>query len=215
MAVAQALTYTSLTNDLQAYLERQDSSYTQQIPRIIAQAENEIITALRTLEQLVVDQTTLKPNQTVIPKPVRWKKTVSMRNVPSGAPILNRTTEYLTNYNGQSTPSDVVKYYADYDYNNWLVNPVSLNTGADIEIIYYARPQPLSDQTQENLITRELPHILLACCLKWAYAFNKNTNKSSEWDQRYQAYLNEAKQQDMGRITDRNTIRPQPDAQGQ
>ena len=81
-----AMTFTSLQNDIQSYLERgtsQDPLVFNQLPELINLAERRIASEMKVLGFVVPAVFTMQPGLAVYPKPDRWRKTVSM-NV--GAP---------------------------------------------------------------------------------------------------------------------------------
>jgi len=70
------MTYDSLVEDVIRYSERDDTSFVQQIPRLIAMAEQEIAAQIKTLWELNVVTTTLVPATGTLLQPTRWRKTV-------------------------------------------------------------------------------------------------------------------------------------------
>ena len=138
-----ALTYDSLIASVQQYLERNDAAVVNQIPTFISLAEFEIAQQIKTLGQIEVAQGNMQAGNPVIPKPARWRKTVSMSVVDSTGkrnPVFLRKYEYLTNYNAQST-TGLPLYYGDYDYDNWYVSPVP-SAAYQFEVLIYQRLQP-------------------------------------------------------------------------
>ena len=87
---AAVMTYDSLTTDITQYLERNDAAVVNQIPSFIMLAEFEIAEQIKTLGQQQVVESTMTIGEPVIPKPARWRKTVSMNVTVSGQiqPIL-------------------------------------------------------------------------------------------------------------------------------
>ncbi|NDE94246.1 MAG: hypothetical protein EB036_12840, partial [Betaproteobacteria bacterium] len=86
--MAVTMSYNSLVLMVQQYMERDDADFVAQIPNLIALAESNIAAELKTYLQLIVVETTLAENQAVLDKPVRWRKTVSMKT--NGKPVLLR-----------------------------------------------------------------------------------------------------------------------------
>ena len=114
------MTYDSLVLNVQQYMERNDADFIAQIPNLIALAESSIAAELKTYLQLIVVETNLATNQTVLNKPARWRKTISMK--VNGQPILLRSQDYVAQYLSESSGGQPV-YYADYDFNNWNFAP--------------------------------------------------------------------------------------------
>jgi hypothetical protein len=200
---AQAMTYDSLVSDVIKYMERNDPSFVDQIPRLIMLAEQEIATQVKTLWQLNVVETTLVPGTSgsVLEKPARWRKTVSMK--VGGQPIQLRSQDYTALYAADADQAAPL-YYSEYDYNHWAFAPIP-DAAYDVEIIYYERIQPLDEQNQENLITREAPQAILFGTLLQAQGFLKNQDKLAVWKQYYDTSMAALKGENAARNIDRNT----------
>lgn len=200
---AYVMTYDSLVQDVIRYSERDDDSFVEQIPRLIAMAEQEIAAQVKTLWELNVVETTLVVGSqgATLTKPARWRKTVSMKI--NGEPVLHRSQEYVAQYQSEF-PQGKPKYYADYDYNHWNLAPIP-DDDYQVEIIYFSRIQPLDATNQENLITREAPQALLFGTLLQAQGYLKSPDKLQIWKQMYDTTMAALKKENEGRLVDRNT----------
>jgi hypothetical protein len=203
---AQTMTYDSLVEDVKRYCERNDASFVVQIPRLIMLTEQSIAAEIKTLMQLNVVNTTLTVNNPVLEKPVRWRKTISMK--VNGQPILNRSMDYVTQFQTESSPGQPL-YYGDYDYDHWALAPIP-NSAYTVEMIYYSRIQPLDIENQENLLTREAPQALLFGTLLQTQGYLKNTDKLAVWKGYYDAAISALKGEDQRRMVDRNATRQEP-----
>jgi hypothetical protein len=203
---AQTMTYDSLVEDVKRYCERNDASFVVQIPRLIMLTEQSIAAEIKTLMQLNVVNTTLTVNDPVLQKPVRWRKTVSMK--VNGQPILNRSMDYVTQFQSES-PTGQPLYYGDYDYDHWAVAPIP-DDDYTVQMIYYSRIQPLDIENQENLLTREAPQALLFGTLLQTQGYLKNTDKLAVWKGYYDAAIAALKGEDQRRMVDRNAVRQEP-----
>lgn len=197
------MTYDSLVADVITYSERNDAGFIAQIPRLIMMTEQNIASQIKTLMQLVVVNTTLTPGDAVLEKPVRWRKTISMK--VNGAPIVQRSMDYITQYQSESN-NGLPLYYAEYDYDHWALAPVP-DSNYPVEIIYYSRIQPLDQQNQENLLTREAPQALLYGTLLQAQGYLKSLDKIPVWKSYYDDAISALTGEDAKRKTDRNTNR--------
>jgi hypothetical protein len=200
------MTYDSLVEDVIRYCERNDESFVTQIPRLIMLTEQGIAAEIKTLMQLNVVNTTLIVNNPVLEKPVRWRKTISMKI--NGQPILNRSMDYVTQFQTES-PTNQPLYYGDYDYDHWALAPIP-NDDYAVEIIYYSRIQPLDIENQENLLTREAPQALLFGTLLQTQGYLKNTEKLAVWKGYYDSAIAALKGEDQRRMVDRNSTRQEP-----
>ena len=203
---APVMTYDSLVQDVINYSERRDAEFVAQIPRLIMMTEQAIAAEIKTLMQLNVVETTLEPDNPVLEKPVRWRKTTSMKI--NGVPVLNRSMDYITQYQSESNAAQPL-YYGDYDYNHWALAPIP-DQAYPLEIIYWSRIQPLDEENQENLLTREAPQALLYGTLLQAQGYLKSLDKIPVWKEYYKDAMDALKGEDSRRMADRNTVREQP-----
>jgi hypothetical protein len=207
MTVAAVMTYDSLVNDIETYLERTDQATIEKIPQFIMLAEQVIAAELKFLGNITVAESTMVANQPVIDKPARWRKTVSMNVTVGGQkfPVLLRKYEYLREYWPDATDTDVPKFYCDYDYTHWLVAPTPADDYA-FEVLYYERVQPLDSSNQSNWFTQYAPQALLYGSLLQAMPFLKNDERITMWQAQYQQIMTVLKTEDVTRIGDRQTI---------
>jgi hypothetical protein len=204
MTTASVMTYSSLVDDIQQYLERDDAQTIAQIPRFIMLAEQVIASQIKFLGNLTVNESNMVASQAVIDKPARWHKTVSMNVTVSGkrSPVLLRKYEYLREYAPDPTVTGVPAYYADYDYTHWLVAPTPTAAYA-FEVLYYERVQPLDSSNETNWFTIYAPQALLYGSLLQAMPYLKNDERMGMWQQQYDLIITTLKNEDVIRIADR------------
>ena len=200
------MTYDSLVLNIQQYMERDDADFIAQIPNLIALAESSIAAELKTYMQLIVVETNLATNQTILNKPARWRKTVSMK--VNGQPVLLRSQDYVSQYLSESSGGKPT-YYADYDYSNWNFAPAP-DMVYPVEIIYYAEIQPLDANNQQNLWTAIAPQAMLYGALLQAQGYLKALDKLQMWKGYYTDALAALKKEDNSRRVDRNTSVQEP-----
>jgi len=206
MTTTSVMTYDSLTADIINYTERNDPGFVSTIPTIIALAEASIAAELKTFLQLVVVETTLAANQTVLSKPARWRKTVSMK--VNGEPVLLRSQDYVAMYQGESSNAQP-QYYADYDYMNWTFAPKPDAT-YPVEIIYYSLIQPLDTNNQQNLFTQTTPQLMLYASMYHAMVYLKAQDKIATWKGYFDEAIGAIKKEDNSRRIDRNVSVQEP-----
>lgn len=201
-------TYDSLVADIINYSERNDAQFVSMIPSLIYLAEQEIAVQVKTLWQLTVVNTTLVPGSegAVLQKPARWRKTISMSI--NGQPVSKRSQDYIRQYQFDTDQGQPL-YYADYDYNNWSLAPVP-DDAYPVQVTYYSLIQPLSEDNQQNLITREAPQALLYGTLLQAQGYLKSLDKIAVWKQYYDTSMGALKQENNSRNIDRNTTIQEP-----
>lgn len=201
------LTYDSLTNLVLQYLERKDPAVVAFIPTAITLAEFEIAQDIKTLGQMEVVDSTFSVGNPVVAKPARWRKTVSMTvTTPTGKqPVYLRKLEYLNNYWPDVTATGTPLFYADYDYDHWLIAPTPSAAFA-FEALCYTRLQPLDSSNQTNWLTQNAPNAMLFGTLKQTAPFLKDDARLAVWSGLFDAAMAALKTEDQLRIGDRQAI---------
>lgn len=213
--MADAMTFTSLQEDMRRYLERGDATADPivfgQIPRLINLAERRIAQELK-IEGFIVPVTgTLQADVSIYPKPDRWRQTTSW-SIGTGTAgenrvvLLTRSYEYLRTFWPDATQTGQPVLYADYDANHWLLAPTPDDT-YPFEVLYYEQPELLSDAVQTNWVTENLPQLLLYASLLEASPFLKADDRIAVWQQMYDRAAATANGEDLGKILDRASVR--------
>jgi hypothetical protein len=204
MTTASVMTYDSLVENIQSYLNRTDTATLEKIPLFIMLAEQIIASQIKFLGNLTVNTSTMVANVGIIDKPARWHKTVSMNVTVAGErqPVLLRKYEYLREYWPDGTLTGVPVYYGDYDYTHWLVAPTPASAYS-FEVLYYERIQPLDSTNQTNWFTTYAPQALLYGSLLQSMPFLKNDERMPMWQANYDQIMQTLKQEDVQRIGDR------------
>jgi hypothetical protein len=187
--MAEALTYASLLTDVQAYAERSDDPFITQIPRFVMMCENKLATEVRGLGLQKYVTGTLSGS--TLPKPERWRETVSFNITVNNQRVFlqNRSYDYCRTFASNPALTGVPRYYADYEYEHFLIVATPDDNYA-FELAYYERPEPLSDSNQTNWLTQYAPQLLLFGTLLEAQPFLKRP----ELMQQYQALYDRALQ---------------------
>lgn len=207
MTVAAVMTYDSLVENIQSYLDRTDAATIAKIPLFIMLAEQVIAAEIKFLGNLTVNTSTMVAGANIIDKPARWHKTVSMNVTVNGQrqPVLLRKYEYLREYWPDPADTGVPKFYCDYDYTHWLVAPTP-TVAYDFEVLYYERVQPLDSSNQSNWFTQYAPQALLYGSLLQAMPFLKNDERIPMWEAQYKTIMGVLRAEDKIRIADRQAI---------
>lgn len=214
--MATTMTFETLKQDVQRYLERgatlaSDPIVYEQIPRLINLAERRIARELKVQGFIAVVTDTMVPGQSVYAKPDRWRDTVSI-NIGTGPNKANRTTlytrdyEYCRSYWPNESETDTPLFYADYNYDNWLVAPTP-NEAYPFEVLYYELPPLLDDSIQTNWLTEYAPQLLLYGTLLEATPFLKNDERIGTWQQYYDRAAAMLNGEDLAKILDRSAVR--------
>jgi hypothetical protein len=170
-------------------------------------AEQIIASEIKFLGNLTVATSNMVASENVIPKPARWRKTVSMNVTVAGKryPVLLRTYEYIREYWPIATSTDVPAFFCDYDYEHWLVGPTPA-AGYSYEVLYYQRVQPLDSANQSNWFTQYAPQALLYGTLLQAMPFLKNDERMPMWQSNYDKIIEVLKVENVTRGADRQAI---------
>lgn len=223
-AGATFMTYDTLVADLRRYLERgrtitSDPDVFAQIPRLINAQERQLIQVLKlqgTIEVLN-DSSGFTPGTSVIPKPDRWRETISIsygKGVGKNerVTLFPRSYEYCRRYWPNDAVQDTAqppRFYADYNYQNWLIVPTSPDT-FPVEALCYMQPPLLSESNQRNFFTDYTPNALLFGTLMMSEPFLKNDERIAVWKDAYQFEIGTLSGQDLQRVLDRSAERQRP-----
>lgn len=214
--MATTMTFETLKDDLRRYLERgstlaSDPIVFEQLPRLINLAERRIARELKVQGFINVVTSTLVPGQSVYDKPDRWRDTVSI-NIGTGTGnatrtfLFSRDYEYCRAYWPDESQRSTPQFYADYDYNHWLIVPTPA-VANPMEVLYYELPPLLDDSTQTNWLTEYAPQLLLYGALLEATPFLKNDERIPVWQQMYDRAAAMLNGEDLAKILDRSATR--------
>jgi len=208
------MTYASLQDDLRAYLERGDETDTtvfEQLPKLINLAERRLGREVKILGTIAVVTSTMVVGQATYAKPDRWRETISM-SIGTGNPANRRTTlmprsyEFVRAVNPDPTVTGVPRFYADYNYSNWLFGPTPA-LAHPYEVVYHENPAYLEDANQTNYWTDYAPSALLYAALLEATPFLKNDPRIAVWEGFYNRAIAALNGEDERQIVDRSIVR--------
>jgi hypothetical protein len=207
--MSYTMTYNSLLEDVRRYLERgftaeSDQIVYEQLPRLITLGERRISRELKIQGFIRAVQTTLQAGVATYRKPDRWRDTISM--TLDGKPIFARSYEYCRSYWPDEAATAAPQFYADYDYNHWLITPTPA-AAQTLQVMYYEQPRFLGEDFQTNWVTEYAPDLLLYATLLEATPFLKNDQRIGTWQQMYDRAAQAISGEDMKRIMDRSAQR--------
>ncbi len=206
-----AMTFNSLMTSLQAYSERGTAGFDQTVynnlPAIINTAERRIARELKIQGFINVVTSALVTGQRAYQKPDLWRETVSM-SIGTGVGNNTRTPlrelayeaagVYWTSMNTNGVP----KFYADYDYLNYLIAPTP-DAAYPWEILYWQLPPLLDAVNQTNYLTDYAPNALLHGALVGLSGFLRNTEDAQNWKAEYDRDMGALAGEDLQKIVDR------------
>jgi hypothetical protein len=207
--MSYSMTYDSLLDDVRRYLERgftaeSDQIVYEQLPRLVTLGERRIARELKVQGFIRAVTTPLQVGVAVYRKPDRWRDTVSM--TINGQPIFGRSYEFCRGYWSEEAQTAKPAYYADYDYQHWLLAPTP-NATDTLEILYYEQPRFLDDEFQTNWLTEYAPDLLLYATLLEAAPFLKKDERIQTWQAMYDRAAQALSGEDLKRILDRSAAR--------
>ena len=214
--MATTTTFSSLKEDIRRYLERgftlaSDEIVYEQLPRLINLAERRIARELKVEGLISVVSSAMQPGLAVYPKPDRWRTTVSF-NFGTGDQgneynqLFARSYEYVRSYWPDRSQTGVPLFYAEYDYNNWIVAPTP-DAAYPFEVLVYQLLPLLDDSNQTNWLTEYAPQVLLYATLLEATPFLKNDERIQVWQQMYDRAAQALNGEDLQKILDRSARR--------
>jgi len=135
----------------------------------------------KTLISRVVLTSAMVAGQPIIAKPARWRNTESF-NFGTGLTLTTRTPLFLRDYSfcRWYWPDPAVlgqpEFYADYNYENWLLVPTP-DTAYPFEVICQEEIEPITDTVQSNFYTQYAYDLLLHATLLEAWLYLKDWTK--------------------------------------
>lgn len=210
--MAESMTYASLVTDLQGYLQRYDATILSQIPRFIMLSQQAVARDLKILgfrEEVTGAFDTTVQTTGLMAKPVNWRKNIAFY-VSTGAsfnvhsPVLFRGYEYVRTVYADPSIVGKPRYYADADWNHWLIGPSpDVSVAPYFKIAYYGILAQLDNTTQTNWLTDNAPDWLLYRCLLEAAGFVKTDERIPTWENRYEKATQSLLKQEMKGMLDR------------
>lgn len=190
--MATAMTFASLQTLIQAYLERgqvTDTTVLNSLPTLINNAERRISRELKILGFQIPLNNSFTAGSPIMPKPDRWRETISFNvgkfNPSTGmytkrTPLFNRSYEFVRQYNRDDSVTGFPEYFADYDYNNWVVAPTP-DQNYPFEVMYWQMPALLDTVNTQNWISIYAPEVLLYSALLECTPFLKDDGRIPTW----------------------------------
>jgi hypothetical protein len=121
-------------------------------------------------------------------------------------PLFTRSYEYCRLYWPDEALLAQPKFFADYDYYNWLIAPTP-DVAYPFEVNFWQMPALLDDVNQTNWTTDFAPNALLHGALLQATPFLKNDERIPVWQGIYDRDVAILEAQDVKRIIDRQVTR--------
>lgn len=213
--MAFVLTYTNLVSTVENYLERLNTTFVLDIPLFIMLGERRVARDLKILGLKVFITDTFLIGQQVLAKPNRWLNSSTFNmgtNVGTATgfntrvQIEQRSYEYARIYWPDPTQTAQPKYYADYDYNHWLITPTP-DAAYPYEIAYYQTPVLIDEVNSTNFLTTNAPDVLIYATLLETASYLKDDERVPVWTQYYNVAKSALTEEDMRRVYDGFSVR--------
>lgn len=207
-----AMTYDTLVSSVTTYLKRPgDPDLIAIMPTLIGLAQERIGRELKFLVNRSVASSSFIATSPVIPKPTNTRIVASF-NYGTGTGnntrniLYPRSYEYCRDYWPDDTQTGLPKYYADYDINNWLLVPTP-DQAYPFELVYFADPNGLSDENQENWYTQNVPSLLLYATLLETPDYLKRPEWVDMWQKYYDRTMLSYNAEQKSRMSDQTEKR--------
>lgn len=204
--MAQVLTYNSLVDTLQKYVERTDANFLSEIPLFIMLGERRVARDLKILGLKVYITDNLLIGQQTLQKPTRWLNNSTFNigtktDFNTRKQIQQRSYEFCRMYWPDPTQTFEPKYYADYNYNFWLIAPTP-DLAYPYEIAYYQTPVLIDEHNSTNFLTENAPEVLVYASLLETASYLKDDERVAVWAQYYDKAKASLGDEDRNRIYD-------------
>jgi hypothetical protein len=216
-----SMTFESLQADLRAYLERgtvADTTVYAQLPRLINLAERRISRSLKILGFQRPLTSSFEPGSPLLAKPDRWRETISFnfgnQNPSTGqytvrTPMFARSYEFIRSMWPDDSVTGQPKFFADYDYNNWVIGPTP-DQGYPFEVMLWEMPALLDDSNTQNWISIYAPEVLLYSSLLECAPFLKDDSRMGTWQALFDSGMRSLSNENIQDLVARSATTRQP-----
>lgn len=193
-----ALTYTTLTTELQKFLGDEDTAFVARIPTLIGLGE---MRALRDLDLEIFDVTSstiaFSTSNQLVTKPDNWvaTRTLAYKSGSVVSMLLPRTYEYLLDYWPNATLTGTPLYFTELNATQWMVAPTPAADTAAGVARYVKRPAGLDASTTSTWLSANAADVLLYACLVSAVEWSKHAESIKVWGAEYGRALEDARKE--------------------
>ena len=171
-----AYTFTTLKTAIQDYSQNTESTFVSQLPRFILNAEERILkeTDLDYFRKNVAG--VMSSGNKFLNMPTDYLASFSLHFTDSSGNaqfLLQKDVNYIQEFNPNAATTGLPRYYAAFDYQNFIIGPTP-NANYVTELHYYYRPQSITETSDgQSWLGTNAPNTLLYACLIEAYTFMK------------------------------------------
>jgi hypothetical protein len=120
--------------------------------------------------------------------------------------LFARSLEFCQAYAEDASQTAPPQFYADYDYQHWLIAPTP-DQDYPWAINAYLLPALLDTTNQTNWTTNYAPNALLYRTLLECTPFLKNDERIPVWQKLYEEQVSNLNEEDLQRVVDRTGVR--------
>ena len=187
-----AWTYTTLTQAIKDYVQTTETTFSNNIPVFIKQAENRIVrtASLPVFRKNVTGAMTSGNQYLGVPTDFLSPFSLAIVNSSSYEYLLNKDVNYIREIYPNASTTGVPKYYAIFDNSFFIVAPTP-NAAFSSELHYHYKPQSIVDADDgTSWLGTNAEDVLLYGSLIEAYTFLKGEpDLLTLYQQRYDSSL--------------------------
>ena len=141
-----AWTYTTLTQAIKDYVQSTETSFSNNIPVFIKQAESRIVrtASLPVFRKNVTGAMTSGNQYLGIPSDFLSPYSLAIVNSSSYEYLVNKDVNYIRELYPVAATTGIPKYYALFDNSSFIIGPTP-NAGFSSELHYHYKPQSIVD----------------------------------------------------------------------
>lgn len=173
-----------LYSDIQTYVDRNESTFTNMIPSWVFQAENELDRRLRHPAAEVISTYKVLAGKNSIPSPMELLELKSIRSRTTNQIIFKRSYEVLYDVVNNTRYPIAFASVA----NNYYLDKVA-DEDVVYEFIFYTSPPKLGTDNPTNFYLSMVPDFLLYVSLESAFIFDGQPDQAQYWRQMAEAQL--------------------------
>lgn len=190
-----ALTYTTLKQAIQDYVESTESTFVSNLPLIIKQAEDRILKSIQLPDFRKNVVGTLEAGNEYLTVPTDFLAPYSLAVDNSGYEnLIFKDVSTIRSMYPDSSTTGVPKYYAIFDDTSFILGPTP-SSGYTVELHYLHKPTSIVDAGDgQSWLGTNAESVLLYGCLVEAYTFLKGDNDLlMVYNERYEQALGKLK----------------------
>jgi|TARA_R110002020_G_scaffold28697_2_gene91155 hypothetical protein len=188
-----SFTFTTLKSAIQDYTENTETTFVNDLPTIIQQAEQRILDSVQ-LPAFRKNQTgTLTSSNSYLATPTDFLYPYSLAVLDSSSNytfLLNKDVNFIREAYPSSSTTGLPVHYAQFDDDYFIVGPAP-DSGYTVELHYFYRPESITASSDgTSWLGTNAPDALLYGCLIEAYTFMKGEpDVITLYDKRYKEAL--------------------------